>query len=85
MLASSIKNIAVLWRLGLIVQHMAIAFTYKIKAAGSWQVGEIMVSEIIVFCGVVFVDYVGLHYLIMMYCMGDHSKNLALISQAHPM
>jgi hypothetical protein len=37
------------------VQHTAIALTYKIEAAGSRQVGEIMVLVFFVFCGVVLV------------------------------
>ncbi len=38
------KNyIAMLRRSRLIVQLTAIALTFKIEAAGSWQVGEIMV------------------------------------------
>jgi hypothetical protein len=40
-------------RLRLITQHMAISLTYKIKAAGSQQSGEIMVLVFlfyVVFC-----------------------------------
>jgi hypothetical protein len=43
------------------VQHTSIALTYKIKAAGSWQEGVIMVMVFFVFYGVAFVGCVGLH------------------------
>jgi hypothetical protein len=58
-------------------QNMAIALTYKIKAAGSWQAGEIMVS--------VFLLFVILCWLCVtaFRCIVGHS-NLARMSQAHP-
>jgi hypothetical protein len=46
-----------LWRLRLIAQHTVIALTYKIKYAGSQQVGEIMVLVFFVYFCVVLVVY----------------------------
>jgi hypothetical protein len=42
------NDIAVLQRLTLITHYTAIALTYKIKATGSWRVGEKMV--LVFFC-----------------------------------
>jgi hypothetical protein len=64
------------------MQYTAIALTYKIKAAGSRQAGEIMVSMFFVFMCCVGCVYCN-HAFIMMYGMLGHS-NLVCISQVHP-
>jgi hypothetical protein len=79
MLVSSINFTAVLQRLRMIVQYTAIALTYKIKATGSRQAGEVMVLELFVFCVLRWLCVIA---FIMTYCMVAQTWRA---SQACPM